>query len=284
MGPKEEEESETTLEEAEESEEEEIKAKDEDVDFGVSDEDIEFEEEEDEEDAQPEEPPEPVWPDIMNGPLTAEGRFNVEPYTGDSRFPYAAVWPVRKPEKEILPQGLGIRAVYQHKRGHFTLVTRVVAASPGGLPKVTICYAQEALTKEQRQDPEPWKIEELRNFMRLSRLRVGLRPEQLMMFGFANPRDDIPAVPDADLYFPQYVPTRAKCTTASFTVVWVRKVSTIRAVPSRIRADPPPLTTGLLWHTREHDLIDPYRVAPELFGTDAVPEFNSPEWLRLLCS
>ena len=187
VGPKQEEESETTLEEEEESEEEDSKAKDEDVDFGVSDEDIEFEEEEDEDDAQPEEPPEPEWQDIINGPLTAEGRFNVEPHTGEPRFPYAAVWPVRKPEKEILPQGLGIRAVYQHKRGHFTLVTRVVAASPGGLPKVIICYAQEALTKEQRQEPEPWKIEELRNFMRLSRLRVGLRAEQLLMFGFANP-------------------------------------------------------------------------------------------------
>ena len=126
---------------------------DEEVDFDVSDEDIEFEDEEDEDDVQPE-PPEPEWQDIINGPLTAEGRFDVEPYTGDPRFPYAAVWPVRKPEKEILPQGLGIRAVYQHKRGHFTLVTRVVAASPGGLPKVIICYAQEALTKEQRQEPE----------------------------------------------------------------------------------------------------------------------------------
>ena len=44
VGPKEEEDSETTMEEAEESEEEEPKVKDEDVDFGVSDEDIEFEE------------------------------------------------------------------------------------------------------------------------------------------------------------------------------------------------------------------------------------------------
>ena len=79
------------------------------------------------------------------------------------------------------------------------------------------------------------------------------------------------------------MPTRAKCATASFAVTWIRKVSTIRPVPSRIRADPPPLTTGLLWHTREHDLIDPYRVAPELFGSDAVPSFDSPEWLRL-CS
>ena len=62
--------------------------------------------EEEEEDAQPEEPPEPEWPDIMHGPLIAEGRFNVEPYTGDPRFPMPLA--CRKPEKEILPQGLGI--------------------------------------------------------------------------------------------------------------------------------------------------------------------------------
>ena len=68
----------------------------------------------------------------MNGPLTGVGTFDVEPYTGETRFPYAAVWPVRRPEKGILPDGLGIRAVYQHKHGHFTTVTRVVAASPGG--------------------------------------------------------------------------------------------------------------------------------------------------------
>ena len=280
VGPKKDEESETTLEE-EESEEEEPKARDDDVDFDVSDEDIEFEEdEEDEDDVQPEEPPEPEWPDILNGPLTAQGRFNVEPYTGPPRFPHAAVWPVRKPEKEILAHGMGIRAVYQHKHGHFTLVTRVVAANPGGHPKVIICYAQEALSKEQRQEPEPWKIEEIRNFMRLSRLRVGLRADQLLMFGFANPSDDIPAVPDANLYYPQYVPTRAKATTSSFTVVWIRKVTKLRSVPSRIRADPPPLSTGLLWNTKEEDLIDPYRVATELFGTQKVPEFDSPVWLR----
>ena len=35
--------------------------------------------------------------------------------------------------------------------------------------------------------------------------------------------------------------------------------------------------------SNEEDLIDPYRVAPELFGTQEVPAFNSPEWLRV-CS
>ena len=130
MGPKEGEESETTLEE-EESKEEEPKEKDDEVDFDVSDEDAEFEEarEEEEEDV-PEEPPEPVWPDIMNGPLTGGGAFDVEPYTGKSRFPYATEWPVHRPEKGILPDGLGFRAVYQHKHGHFT----TVSPSGGSIP------------------------------------------------------------------------------------------------------------------------------------------------------
>ena len=152
VGSKEGEESETTLEE-EESEEEEPKEKDDEVDFDVTDEEVEFEEEKDEEEVQPDEPPEPEWPDIMNGPLKGEGTFDVEPYTGDPRFPYAAVWPVKRPDKEILPQGLGIRMVYQHRHGHFTTVTRVVAASPGGLPKVIISYAVEAMPKTQGLDP-----------------------------------------------------------------------------------------------------------------------------------
>ena len=136
VGSKEGEESETTLEE-EESEEEEPKENDDEVDFGVTDDDAEFEEEKDEEEVQPDEPPEPVWPDIMNGPLRGDGPFEVEPYTGDPRFPYAAVWPVRKPKREIMPEGLGIRMVYQHKHGHFTTVTRVVAATPGGSQRLS---------------------------------------------------------------------------------------------------------------------------------------------------
>ena len=115
--------------------------------------------------------------------------------------------------------------------------------------------------------------------MRLSRLRVGIKAEQLLMFGLNSTKDSIPEAPDENLYFPQYVPTRAKCPTPSFTVTWVRKVTTLREVPSRIRADPSPLTTGLLWDPREHDLIDPYRVAAGLFGSDAIPDHHSPERL-----
>ena len=40
--------------------------------------------------------------------------------------------------------------MYQHKHGHFTTVTRVVAASPGGLPKVIISYALEASAQGEK--------------------------------------------------------------------------------------------------------------------------------------
>ena len=86
MGPMEGEESETTLGE-EELEEEESKEKDDEVDFDVSDEDAEFEEEQEEEEDQPEEPPEPVWPDIMNGPLTGARRTTLTRKEGDVQLP-----------------------------------------------------------------------------------------------------------------------------------------------------------------------------------------------------
>ena len=57
----------------------------------------------------------------------------------------------------------------------------------------------------------------------------------------------------------------------------------MRAVPSRIRAEPPPLSTTLLWGTREQQLADPYQVAAGLFGSDAIPSHSDPRWLEL-CS
>ena len=206
----------------------------------------------------------------------------MEPYTGATRFPYATVWPVRRPEKGILPDGLGIRAVYQHKHGHFTTVTRVVAASPGGLPKVIISFALEALPKDKRMDTEPWKAEELRNLMRLSRLRVGIKASQLVMFGFSSVKDDIPEAPEENSYFPQYVPTRAKCATPSFTATWAKKVTTSRPVPSRIWADPPPLSTGLLW-MRSRTILATSGSAPVLHVEENVlfvPKWKSPDWFH----
>ena len=143
VGSKEGEESETTLEE-EESEEEEPKEKDDDVDFDVTDEDVEFEEEKDEEEVQPDEPPEPEWPDIERGPLTGGGTFDVEPCTGDPRFLSMPQSGQSRDLRRRSCQGLGYPGI---PRGHFTTVTRVVAANPDGLPKVIISYAVEAMPK-----------------------------------------------------------------------------------------------------------------------------------------
>ena len=139
------------------------------------------------------------------------------------------------------------------------------------------------MTKEKGQVPEPWKNDEVKNLMRLSRLRAGMTAEQLMMFGWNSPKHALPKTPSTDEYFPRYVPTRQKCSTPAFTMTWVRKVDSARAVPSRTRADPPPLSTGLLWGTREQDLADPYQVASSLFGSDAIPSYKDPRW-SLKCS
>ena len=117
--------------------------------------------------------------------------------------------------------------------------------------------------------------------MRLSRLRASVTAEQLKFFGWNSTKDDLPPAHDPDQFFPQYVPTRQKCATSAFTVTWVRKVNSVRTVPSRIRADPPPppLTTGLLWGTHEQRLADPYQVSAGLFGADAIPSHHDPKWL-----
>ena len=247
------------------------------ADFDVTDDDVEFEESEEDEEVPPEEPAEPEWSDLENGPLSGQGVCDVDPYAGESRLPYAAVWPVKKPMKIILPDGLGWRVVYPITQGRFTTVTRVVAATRDGLPKVIISYAVNAMSKEKGQVPEPWKDDEVKVLMRLSsRLRASVTTEQLLMFGWNSTLDQLPPAHDTENYFPQYVPTRQKVPTPAFTMTWVRKVNSVRAVPSRIRANPPPLSTGLLWGTREQQLADPYQVAATLFGSDAIPSYKDP--------
>ena len=56
--------------------------------------------EDEEEEAAPEEPPEPEWPDLVNGPLN--GTFDVTPYMGPSKFDYATYWPMKKVPKHML--------------------------------------------------------------------------------------------------------------------------------------------------------------------------------------
>ena len=116
--------------------------------------------------------------------------------------------------------------------------------------------------------------------MRLSRLRASVTTEQLLMFGWNSTLDQLPPAHDTENFFPQCVPTRQKVPTPAFTVTWIWKVNSVRAVPSRIQANPPPLSTGLLWGTREQQLADPYQVAATLFRSDAFPSYRDPMWLR----
>ena len=158
---------------------------------------------EDEEDAQPEEPPEPEWPDIINGPLTAEEEIQCRSpiqATRDSLMPRSglSVNLRRKSYRKVweFVQYINTNVATSHWSQEWLLHPLV------GFQRLLSAMLRRPWTKEQRQDPEPWKIEELRNFMRLSRLRVGLRASQLLMFGFASPRDDIPAVPECKPLLP----------------------------------------------------------------------------------
>ena len=99
----------------------------------------------------------------------------------------------------------------------------------------------------------------------------------MRFFGWNSTKELLPPECDSDLYFPQYDPTRQKCATPAFTVIWVQKVNSVRDVPPRVRADPPPLTAGL--PTTEQQLADPYQVCASLFGSDALPTRKNPKWV-----
>ena len=119
---------------------------DDEADFDVSEEDVQIDPKEEEEEEAPEEPPEPEWLDLENGPLRGAGPFDVEPHIGKPRFECATVRPVKKPQKLMLQDGQGFYSSYSIDQGYFSTVTRVVAATADGLPKVIISYAASAVT------------------------------------------------------------------------------------------------------------------------------------------
>ena len=79
------------------------------------------------------------------------------------------MWPVKKLQKGMLQDGQGFS--YTLDQGTFSTVTQVVAATEDGLPKLIVCYASSAVTNEQGELTEPWKNDEVKVLMRLSRLR-----------------------------------------------------------------------------------------------------------------
>ena len=98
-------------------------------------------------------------------------------------------------------------------------------------------------------------------------------------FGWATAqRRLIPPDQDRDYYFPQYVPVRELCSQPEFCVTWVRKVQQFRVVPAAIRADPPPLSTGILFGTSMKELVDPYNLYPDWDGERPPLEEKEPQW------
>ena len=168
---------------------------------------------------------------------------------------------------------------YSFDGGQFTTVTRVVAATAEATAKVIISYVLEALSKKESQMSEPWKSSDAREKMFLMKLRVMETPRQLAAFGWnAMVRDVIPPDQDKDLYFPQYVPVRERCSGSQFCVTWVRKVRSFRELPTAVKADPPPLSTGILFGTSVKALADPYDLFPDWDGEGRSPEEADPKW------
>ena len=223
------------------------------------------------EDEEPPKPPEteeqreaPEYEDMIDGPLPAKGLGAGQKYLGKPRFPWAAVWAPPTSLCFGLQGKKGVAHRCSFDGGEFTTVTRVVAATAEGNAKVIISYLREALSMKESQLDEPWKSSDAREKMLLMKLRVLESPAQLAAFGWnAMQRHEIPPDQDRDFYFPQYVPVRERCSGPVFCVTWVRKVSSFREIPTAVKADPPPLSTGLLFGTSIKELADPYNLFPE---------------------
>ena len=111
------------------------------------------------------------------------------------------------------------------------------------------------------------------------KLRVMETPLQVAAFGWNSvQREVIPPDQDRDIYFPQYVPAREVSAGRQFCVTWVRKVSSFREIPTAVRADPPPLSTGILFGTSSKELADPYNLYPEWDGERQSMEVREPRW------
>ena len=153
-----------------------------------------------------------------------------------------------------------------------------VAATEDGLPKVTASYASESR-------PESWKKGDLKSKMMLMRLRVKETPKQLALFGWnAVQYELIPAERDRDHFFPQYVPIREGVSSAKFCVTCVPNVKSFRQLPDAVKADPPRLTTGLLFEISEKEHTDPYQLSQEWFGSHRTPEVSEDPGRASVCS
>ena len=222
---------------------------------------------------------EPGYEDMVDGPLPERGLDAGPKYLGPPRFPWAVVWAPPSPLQIGLQGKKGFSYQYSDPKGQFTTVTRVVSATADGKPKVLLSYMLEALSGKEARMEQPWKSSEAREKMFLMKLRVMEAPREIATFGWATvQRALIPPDQDRDYYFPQYVPVRELCSQPEFCVTWVRKVRVFRDVPPAIRADPPPLSTGILFGTTTKELVDPYNLYPDWDGERPPLEEKEPRW------
>ena len=222
---------------------------------------------------------EPEYEDMVDGPLPERGLDAGPKYLGPPRFPWAVVWAPPSPLQIGLEGKKGFSNQYVDPKGQFTTVTRVVSATADGKPKVLLSYMLEALSVKEARMNQPWKSSEAREKMFLMKLRVMETPREIAAFGWATvQRTLIPPDQDRDYYFPQYVPVRELCSQPEFCVTWVRKVREFRQVPPAIRADPPPLSTGILFGTTTKELVDPYNLYPDWDGEMPPLEEKEPRW------
>ena len=152
-------------------------------------------------------------------------------------------------------------------------MTRVVAATEDGLPKAIVSYASESMSPEEGEKSESWKRGDLKSKMMLMRLRVKETPKQLASLdGTLSSVSLFLPERNRDYFFPQYVPVRERVSSAEFCVAWVPKAKSFRQLPDAVKADPPPLTTGLLFANSEKELTDPYQLS------DRIPEVSERIW------
>ena len=227
----------------------------------------------------------PEYEDMINGPLPGRGLSAGPKYLGKSRLPWATVWDPPAPLSIGLEGKDGFSFQYSFSRGQFTTVTRVVAATEDGKPNVIVSYLLEGLSTKETKMTEPWRSSDARELMFLMKLRVMETPQQVAAFGWTTvQRDVIPPDQDRSHFFPQYVPVREVCTKPEFCVTWVRKVSAFREIPMAIRADPPPLSTVILFGTSTNELVDPYNLYPEWDGEKPSLEEREPQWRFKHCA
>ena len=156
------------------------KPQDDGVDFGVPDED----EEPPSATKSPVEEEPPTYEDMDNGPLAGQGLGTVAKYMGTPRFRWGSHWEATRISSSMLDTKDGYSFSYPLDGGHFTTVTRVVAATESGAAKAIISYASDATSPEEAKLAEPWKKGDLKGKMVLLRLRVKETPTQLALFGW----------------------------------------------------------------------------------------------------